>query len=80
MENRDVFEELKKVVRCENISDMRFSPWQEKARKAIACMELSDYPMFALSDAANYLYGEKMEFVSCDDAQEYFRKRNRCFF
>lgn len=75
MENRDLFEELKRIVRCEYISDLRYDPWTKKARKAIADMDLRGYSLFTLGDAAEYLYSEKMTFVSCDAAQEYFRKR-----
>lgn len=77
MENRDLFEELKRIVRCEYISDLRFSPWLEQARKAIAQMDLDGYSLFALSDIAEYLYGKKLTFASCGDAQEYFRKSAR---
>ena len=46
-----------------------------KAKKAIAAMDLSEFSLFALNDAAEYLYGEKPAFASSADAQEYFRKR-----
>ena len=75
MADRDLFEELKRVVRCEYISDLRYSPWREQAKKAIAAMDLSEFSLFALNDAAEYLYGEKPAFASSADAQEYFRKR-----
>lgn len=75
MADRDLFEELKRVVRCEYISDLRYSPWREQAKKAIAAMDLSEFSLFALNDAAEYLYGEKQVFAISADAQEYFRKR-----
>ena len=77
MGNRDLFEELKRIVRCEYISDLRYSPWKEKGREAIVRMNLSEYTMFALEDAAEYLYGEKASFAGSGEAQEYFRKRAR---
>ena len=77
MANRDLFEELKRIVRCDYISDLRYSPWREQARKAIAAMDLSEFSLFAINDAAEYLYGEKPAFASSADAQEYFRKRAR---
>ena len=43
MANRDLFEVLKRSVRCDYISDLRYSPWREQARKAIAAMELSEF-------------------------------------
>ena len=77
MADRDLFEELKRVVRCEYISDLRYSPWLRQARRAIAKMELREFSLFSINDAAEYLYGEKPAFVSSADAQEYFRKRAR---
>jgi len=77
MANRDLFEELKNIVRCECISDMRYPPWTERARRAIAQMELDAYPLSALSDAAEYLYSEKLSFASSSAAQTYFRTRFR---
>ena len=77
MGERDLFEELKQIVRCGYISDLRYSPWKEKGREAIARMNLSEYSMFTLEDAAEYLYGEKRSFTSSSEAQEYFRKRAR---
>ena len=75
MNNRELFEELKECVRCEYISDLRYAPWKNQARKAIAKMDLSGYSLFVLSDAAEYLYSEKPAFASSDAAQEYFKKR-----
>ena len=77
MANRDLFEELKRIVRCDYISDLRYSPWREQARKAIAAMDLSEFSLFAINDAAEYLYGEKLAFASSAEAQVYFRKRAR---
>lgn len=78
MQDRDLFEELKRIVRCDYISDLRYDPWLSRARKEIARMDLSSYSLFALSDAAEYLYTDKQSFSSSVAAQEYFRKRLRC--
>lgn len=77
MGNRDLFDELKKIVRCDYISDLRYDPWMKKAKAAIANMDLSKYSLFTLSDAAEYLYSEKLTFISSSAAQESFRKRLR---
>ena len=69
---------LKRIVRCDYISDLRYDPWLSRARKEIARMDLSSYSLFALSDAAEYLYTDKQSFSSSVAAQEYFRKRLRC--
>ena len=74
MQGREPFEELKRIVRCEYISDLRYAPWLGRARKEIAGMDLSAYSLFALSDAAEYLYADKQTFASSDAAQNYFRK------
>ena len=60
------------------MSDLRYSPWLawlEQARKTIAVMDLSEFSLFVLNDAAEYLYGEKLAFANCDDAQVYFKNR-----
>lgn len=75
MPDRDLFEELKDAVGCEYISGLRYAPWIDKARKAVAGMDLSAYSLFALGDAAEYLYAEKQSFISSEAAQEYFRKK-----
>lgn len=75
MRNRDLFEDLKSIVRCEYISDMRYSPCIEQARNAITRMDLSKYSLFALNDAAEYLYAEKIFFINHRVAQEYFREK-----
>ena len=38
-------------------------------------MDLSEFSLFVLNDAAEYLYGEKLAFANCDDMQVYFKKR-----
>ena len=77
MQDRDLFEELKRIVRCNYISDLRYAPWLDRARKEIAGMDLSAYSLFALSDAADYLYTDKKTFTSSEMEQEYSRKRLR---
>ena len=77
MQCRDLFEERKGSVRCDYISDLQYSPWLGRERKEIAGMDLSAYSLFALSDAAEYLYADKQNFTSSDAAHAYFRKRLR---
>lgn len=75
MYNRDLFEDLKSIVRCEYISDMRYSPWIELARNAITWIDLNEYSLFELNDAAEYLYAEKIYFINSSAAHEYFREK-----
>ena len=74
-EARDLFEELRELVGCTYISDLRYSPWREQARMTIARMELSEYSLTALCDIAEYLYGGNTSFSSVSAAQDYFRDK-----
>lgn len=77
MANRDLFEDLKERVWCDYISDLKCEPWLDMARRVITQMNLSIYPLFALNDAAEYLYGDKQRFTGSEAALEYFKKRLR---
>lgn len=71
----DLLEKLKENIGCAYISDLRFAPWRERARSAIAELDLQTYPLTALSDAADYLYGEARVFAGVYAAQTYFRDK-----
>ena len=70
---RDLFEELRELLLCCYISDMRNEPFRSAAKETLAGMQLRDYPLRALSDAAEYLYGVNLKFDDYAQAEEFFR-------
>lgn len=74
MNNRDLFEELRDRVQCAYISDLRYNPWLQAARKEITKMDLGVYGLNSLKDAAEYLYGEQIEFSCVEEAVAFFKK------
>lgn len=54
----DLLEDLKTRVKCPYISDMRFSPYKEKARCELEQMDLSQYPIEMREKVFRYLYVE----------------------
>lgn len=74
---RDLFEELRDRVKCMYISDLQYMPWKKAAQSEMEGMDLQPYSTLALSDAAQYLYGEKMTFDSIDEAGKYFKEKQQ---
>ena len=70
----DVFEDLRELAGCENISDLRVSKSRASARRLVKKLALERYELCALSDLAEYLYGKKPEFASYEQAKTFFRK------
>lgn len=71
----DVFEELRDALGCCYISDLRFPAYLGAARETISGFDLSRYPLSALSDMAEYLYGRKLCFDTREDARHFFAGR-----
>ena len=77
MVNRDLFEKLKRTVRWECISDMRYLPWLEQMMKSIMKMYLRTCSLFARRGTTEYPDVAKLAFVGCDAVQDCFVKRVR---
>ena len=70
---RDLFEDLQSLLGCAYISDIRYSLFQGRALMKI--VNLEQYPLTALEDAAEYLFGEKQEFADYRAAKQFFGGR-----
>ena len=74
----DLFEELQQELGCMYISDMRFSPYQERAKELMRNRPLNIYSLRMLSDAAEYLYRRNTPFNSLEQAEGFFRNYGVC--
>ena len=52
---------------------MRLDPYKSAAKQILSEMNLSEYPLRALSDAAEYLCGVNLKFDGYSQAEEFFR-------
>ena len=69
----DLFEVIKNQIGCTYISDYRVEPnYRAAAVSAMRRAELNDYSISALEDMADYLFSEKVQFRSHEDARKYF--------
>lgn len=69
---KDLFEELRKQCGCRYISDIRKMPASYTARAFMQTAKLEQYTLKELSDAAEYLYNQTVEFVSYAMAESFF--------
>ena len=69
----DLFEDLRVQLMCSYISDMRFEPYKSAAKDALITKTLSEYPLQALDDAAEYFYGVNLKFKDYAQAIAFFR-------
>ena len=68
----DIFEKLRELAGCEFISDLRTGGNRTKARRLVKKLKLERYELRSLSDLAEYLYGKKPEFETCEQAKAFF--------
>ena len=71
----DLFEKVKELIGCENISDMKVQPYIDKAKLAMCEIKSNDYSVKDFEDMAEYLYGEKKSFDCQYDAECYFKEK-----
>ncbi len=71
----DLFELLREKLGCEYISDLRQPRYLAESRRMVARLSLDEYSLFALSDVAEYLYGEKISFDSVEQAKIFFSRQ-----
>lgn len=69
---KDIFEELKEKLGCENVSDLCYGEKQVWAKEKLCKMDLSEYKLSDLEDMADYLYSKKVSFRSIEQAKEFF--------
>lgn len=75
MYQQDLFEKLRSELQCEYISDMRYSPWLEKARIRLAQMDLKNYSVLKLNEIAGYLYMDASSFSNREAVCEFIKSR-----
>lgn len=71
---RDLFSELRELISCSYISDLRYEPYKSAAKVALSRLNLTEYPLPALCDAAEYLYGVNLKFEDYAQAKVFFEK------
>lgn len=68
----DIFEELRKILGCTYISDLRYAPYRREAIGSVSLLNLEDYPTEQLSDLSEYLTDKKVSFETTEQAIKYF--------
>lgn len=77
MENDDYFAKLAYISGCDNISDLRFNPYNKIAKRLfIACFDVEEMPLNVLSDIYEYLYSVKNTFTTYEEAKLAFGATN----
>lgn len=74
---KDLFEVVAKQLRCTYISDFKFAEKRRNALRLLSEMELDDYAISSLEDMAEYLFDEKVHFLSAEEAHHYFGEKRR---
>ncbi len=73
--SRDVFEDLQSKIGCDYITDMKYSPYYEAAKRYVTWLDLREYPLRQLSDLAEYLYATKEQFETYEQAIAFFNRQ-----
>ncbi len=71
-EKRDIFGDLKKLVQCEYISDLRVEPYVMAAKRIMTELDLSRYPLEAIENVAEYLFDQHPCFADHEQAEAFF--------
>lgn len=72
VEKRDIFEELKKLVQCEYISDLRVEPYVMVAKRIMAELDLSYDTLETIENMAEYLFDQPPCFSDHEQAEAFF--------
>lgn len=54
-EERDIFEDLRKLVYCDYISDLRIMPYRNRALGILGSLNVKQYPKKQLADLQEYI-------------------------
>lgn len=63
LQDSDIFTDLKKLMSCNYISDIRIGKNRRKASKILKTLNLENYTLLQLSDLYNYLYNKEAAFT-----------------
>lgn len=66
---KDLFDEVALRVGCEYVSDMRFSPYNQRAKAALKEIDYTRYSLQNLADIYGYLYGKEVTFADYEQAK-----------
>lgn len=69
-----LLERIREVAGCAYISDLVRDGYNDKARRALRKIDISEYSLSELADAAEYIFSEKVSFGSESEAKEFFLK------
>lgn len=68
----DIYEVLKKKIGCEYISDLRYEPYNTKAKEWMKDLDIERLSVSELNDIAEYLYGKELD--SQEEAVSFLKK------
>ncbi len=72
--HNSLFEELAACIGCLYLSDMKFPPYNERAKTLLrTCFSAEKYSLTELSDLYRYLYNRKRCFSSYEEARAAFQ-------
>ena len=76
LQDSDIFTDLKKLMNCNYISDIRIGKNRRKASKILKTLNLENYTLLQLSDLYNYLYNKEAAFTYYVAAKKAFNSGN----
>lgn len=68
----ELLEKLRKRVGCLYISDLRYEPYKLLAKQELQALNLQEYTLRELTDAAQYLYEANAHLESYAEAAQFF--------
>lgn len=75
----DLLEDIRTIIGCEFISDLRYEPFNNRARKLISILDLESYPFADITDAVSYLFFSEGLFENVQQIKE-FIGRTSCHY
>lgn len=70
----DLLEDVRTVIGCEFITDLRYEPFNDRARKLMAVIDLELYPFPDVLDAVSYLFFSERHFEGIQQVKEFIRQ------
>ena len=68
----ELLEKLRNRLSCLYISDLRYEPYKLLAKQELQTLNLQEYTLRELTDAAQYLYEANTRFESYEEAAHFF--------
>ena len=67
----DLLEDIRTIIGCAFISDLRYEPFNDRAKKLISIIDLEAYPFADITDAVAYLFFSEGIFESIQQIKEF---------